>query len=86
MPDVIPGMRQLRRAHATVKIGQPIGPFMVPGRGRTRREALDEIGDELMRAIAALIPPAKRGVYSADARLRAEAAAVAEFPYHDLHG
>ncbi|MCB8963085.1 MAG: 1-acyl-sn-glycerol-3-phosphate acyltransferase [Ardenticatenales bacterium] len=86
MPDVIPGMRRLRRARATVQIGRPMGPFVVPGRGRARRQALDEIGDELMRAIAVLIPPAKRGVYSADARLRAEAAAVAEFPYHDLYG
>ena len=86
MPDVIPGMRQLRRAEATVNIGTSIGPFSVAGKGRARRQALDAIGDEMMVAIAALIPADKRGVFSTDPQLRAEAAGVAEFPYHDLHG
>ena len=69
----------------TVKIGKLIGPFTVTAKGKARRKALDEIGDEMMHQIAALIPPAYHGVYSADPKLRAAAEAIADYPYHDLH-
>ena len=86
MPDVIPGITGLKRPPATIRIGEVMGPFQVEGRGRARREALDEIGAEMMRAIAALIPPEKRGVFAEDPELRLAAKAVADFPYHDLNG
>ena len=86
MTDVIPSISSFSRPPTTIKIGEPLGPFLVEGKGRARREALDQIGDEMMQAIAALIPAEKRGVYSEDPELRREAEAVAEFPYHDLNG
>jgi hypothetical protein len=42
------------------------------------------MGDELMRHIAELIPPERRGVFSADPKIRAAAQEAAEYPYHDL--
>ena len=86
MTDVIPGIGSFRRPPTNIKIGEVMGPYHVEGRGRARREALDEIGEELMGAIAQLIPAEKRGVFSDNPEIRAAAAEVAEFPYHDLNG
>lgn len=84
--DLFPALRQKRRAQVTVRFGPLIGPFTTNGHGRERREQLDEIGETMMRAIAELIPPEKRGVYSDDAGLRAAAQLAAIYPYHDLGG
>lgn len=84
--DLFPALRQRRRAQVTVRFGPLIGPFRVEGHGRERREQLDAIGETMMRAIAGLIPPEKRGVYSEDAGLRAAAQLAAIYPYHDLNG
>jgi 1-acyl-sn-glycerol-3-phosphate acyltransferase len=77
--------RRGRRPAVTVRIGPPFGPFEAPGHGRARRARLDEIGDEIMQRIAALIPPERRGVYAADPQLRAAAQAAAVYPYGDLN-
>jgi hypothetical protein len=66
----------------TVRIGRPFGPFTVTGRGKERREQLDAIGHEIMQQIAALLPPEKHGIYSTDPTIRAEAEAVAAFPWN----
>jgi len=84
--DFFPSVRQRRRSTVTVRIGRPFGPFQVTGHGRERRQQLDEIGHEIMRRIAELIPPERRGVYSDDPALRAAAQAVAAYPYDDLLG
>lgn len=88
VPIGIDGMTALfkqRRPRVTVRIGEPIGPFSADGRGKTRRRQLDKISDTMMQAIADLLPPAQRGVYSDDPALREAAQAVADFPYHDLN-
>lgn len=88
LPIGIDGMTQIfkqRRPKVTVRIGEPIGPFSADGRGRKRRRQLDAIGETMMRAIADLLPPEQRGVFSDDPVLRKAAEAVAEFPYHDLN-
>ncbi len=82
--SIFPALRQRRRAAVTVRIGRPIGPYRVSGRGKERRRQLDEIGHDIMRHIAALIPPHKRGVYADDPALRAEAEKVAAFPWEDV--
>ena len=69
----------------TVKIGKLFGPFTVTAKGKARRQALDDIGDEIMHQIAALIPPEYHGVYSSDPKLREKAEAIAEYPYHELY-
>ena len=81
MPDIFPALGQGRRTKVTVRIGRPFGPFTVTGRGKERREQLDAIGHEIMQQIAALLPPEKHGIYSADPAIRAEAEAVAAFPW-----
>ena len=55
--DVFPRLRDRRRARVTLRIGKPFGPFHVTGRGRARRQQLEEIGHEIMGRIAELIPP-----------------------------
>lgn len=84
--DVFPALAQGRRATVTIRIGEPFGPFQVEGRGRARRDQLDEIGHEIMRRIADLLPPERRGVYSADPAIRAAAQEAAVYPYDDLGG
>lgn len=81
MPDIFPSLRQGKRARVTIRIGRPFGPYSVNGHGRDKREQLDEIGHDIMRHIAALIPPEKHGVYSPDPTIRAAAEAVAAFPW-----
>ncbi len=86
MVDIFPKLGQGQRAQAAIRIGEAFGPFEARSRGQARREKLDEIGHEIMRRIALLIPPERRGVYSSDPALRAAAQEVAEFPYDDLGG
>jgi len=66
-----------------VTIGKPFGPFSTTGSGRERRAQLDEIGHEIMRHIAALIPPEKRGHYSEDPAIRAAAQGTEVYPWVD---
>jgi len=83
MTEVFPTLRRGRRATATVRIGKLIGPFHATGRGRKRRRQLDEIGHEIMRHIAELIPPEDRGFYSDDPAVRAAAKGTEIYPYGD---
>jgi len=81
LPDVFPRLRKGRRARVTVRIGRPFGPFHATGRGRARRQQLDEIGHEIMRHIAELIPPEWRGHYSEDPAVRAAAQGTEIYPW-----
>jgi 1-acyl-sn-glycerol-3-phosphate acyltransferase len=81
--DVFPCLRRGRRAHVTLRIGQPFGPFRATGRGRARRQQVDEIGHEIMRHIAALIPPERRGHYSDDPAIRAAAQGTEVYPWDE---
>lgn len=69
-----------------VRIGEPFGPLRASGKGQSRRDELDTIGHEIMRRIAALIPPERRGLYSDDPEIRAAASWTEEFPWDDLDG
>jgi 1-acyl-sn-glycerol-3-phosphate acyltransferase len=80
MNDVFP-LRFRNRATATIKIGKPFGPFKITGRGRERREKLDEIGQTIMRKIAALLPDEIRGSYSDDPARRAAAKEFEAYPW-----
>ncbi len=80
--DVFP-WRPGRRARVQIRIGRPLGPFRATGKGRARRRQLDAIGEEIMQAIAELLPPEKRGVYASDPALRAAALEVAAYPWAD---
>jgi 1-acyl-sn-glycerol-3-phosphate acyltransferase len=80
-PDIFPSLRQGRRARVTARIGEPFGPFQATGHGRKRRQQLDEIGHQIMKRIAALIPPERRGFYSEDPAIRAAAKGTEIFPW-----
>ena len=46
----------------TIRVGKPFGPFEATGKGRERREQLDEIGHQIMRQIAELDPRGAPGL------------------------
>ena len=73
-----------KRPKAVVKIGKPIGPFTTSGRGRIRREQLDQIGLELMKAIAAQLPDSYRGFLAEDPATREAALGTEEYPWESL--
>jgi 1-acyl-sn-glycerol-3-phosphate acyltransferase len=80
LQDVFPALRRGRRARVTARIGKVFGPFSAPADGPERRQRIEEIGDEIMRHIAELIPPEKRGAYSDDPAARATAERY-EYPF-----
>ena len=81
--DVFPSLKRGRRASIQVNIGKPFGPFKAEGYGQKHREQLDEIGHEIMRHIAELIPPEKRGHYSDDPAIREAAKGTEIYPWAD---
>ncbi len=80
---VFPSLFRFRRAEITVRIGKPFGPFEITQKGKGRREELDEIGHEIMRQIAVLLPPESRGHYSDDPAVREAAAGTELWPWAD---
>ena len=72
------------RHKAIVNIGKPVGPFIATGKGRERREQLDEIGLELMKAIAHLLPDHFRGFLADDPAVRAAATGTELYPWENL--
>lgn len=81
--EIFSRLRTGRRAHVTVRIGQPLGPFCVDGHGQERRRQLDKIGHQIMREIAGLIPPERRGYYSDDPAIRAAAQGTEIYPWDE---
>lgn len=81
--DIFPSLRRGRRARVTVRIGKPFGPFQATGQGRERRTQLEEIGHTIMRNIAELIPPERRGHYSDDPATRAAARGTEVYPWEN---
>ena len=81
MHEIFASLRAGKRARVTLNVGRPFGPFNVTSKGRQRRAELDEIGHTIMKQIAGLIPPEKRGLYADDPALREAAKAVADYPW-----
>ncbi len=81
--EVFPSLFRGERTMVTVTIGKPFGPFEVSGSSRQRRAQLDEIGHEIMRHIAELLPPEKRGHYSDDPAIREAARGTEIYPWAD---
>ena len=75
--------KPLYRPPVKVQIGPPIGPFLIDGKDRISREDLEFISEQIMRAIAALLPPEHHGVYSDNPALRAAAQEVAQYPWEN---
>ncbi len=81
--EVFPSLGKFKRAKATINVGKLIGPFKAEGTGRMHRERLDEIGHEIMRAIATLLPQELRGHYSDDPAIREAARGTEIYPWAD---
>jgi 1-acyl-sn-glycerol-3-phosphate acyltransferase len=81
--EIFPSLREGRRARISIRIGRRFGPFQAEGRGRERRPKLDAIGHEIMKHIAQLIPPEKRGYYSEDPAIRAAAKGTEIYPWDE---
>jgi 1-acyl-sn-glycerol-3-phosphate acyltransferase len=81
--DIFP-IRLGKKPRAVVKIGKPIGPFKTTGRGRERRAQIDQIGLELMKAIAALLPDHFRGFLAQDPANREGARGTEIYPWENL--
>lgn len=73
-----------KRAQVVVKIGRPFGPFSVTGRGRERRQQLEQISHQIMAQIAQQLPPEKRGHYAQDPAIREAAKGTEIWPWHDM--
>ncbi len=82
--DVFPSIRRGKRARVLVNIGKPFGPFSLDARDRSNRAAIDEFGHEIMRQIAELIPPERRGFYSPDPAIRAAAKGTEIYPWEGV--
>ncbi|MBN1304278.1 MAG: 1-acyl-sn-glycerol-3-phosphate acyltransferase [Anaerolineales bacterium] len=81
--NVFPSLKKGKRARITINIGKIFGPFQASGRGREKRRQLDEIGHEIMRRIAELLPPEERGHYSDNPAIRAAAKGTEVYPWAD---
>jgi 1-acyl-sn-glycerol-3-phosphate acyltransferase len=73
-----------KRPRAVVKIGKPVGPFTTTGRGREKRGQLDQIGLELMKAIADQLPDSYRGFLAEDPATRKAALGTEDYPWESL--
>ncbi len=82
--DVFPSVRRGKRARVRIRVGEPFGPLYVSDRGETDRARLDEIGHTLMRHIAPLIPPERRGFYSHDPAIREAARGTEIYPWQGI--
>jgi len=83
MNDIFPSLGRGRRAHIQINIGKPFGPFKAEGRGQKYRDQLNEIGHEMMRHVAELLPQERRGHYSDDPVIRAAAKGTEIYPWAD---
>lgn len=81
--NVFPSIKTGKRANVTIRIGKPFGPFNINAHSRAEREDLDEIGNEIMRKIAELLPPESRGHFSDDPAIREAAKGTEIYPWAD---
>ncbi|MCF7805955.1 MAG: 1-acyl-sn-glycerol-3-phosphate acyltransferase [Candidatus Marinimicrobia bacterium] len=58
--------KSMSRPTFRIRIGKPFGPFTVSGNGEQKKQRMEEYGHEVMRRIAALLPPDWRGYYRGD--------------------
>ncbi len=58
---VFPRLKRGRRLHFTLRVGQP---FFPQPQSQDRRQALQEVTEQIMLTLARLLPPEYRGVYA----------------------
>ena len=80
--DIFPNLKKGKRARIEINIGTPFGPYEGQAAGRADRQLMDDIGHDIMRHIAAMIPPESHGVYSDDPAVREAAREAAIYPWN----
>lgn len=80
--EVLP-LRFRNQSKVVIRVGKPYQPAPVTGKGRERRQQLDELGDQIMKEIADLIPDHLRGKYSSDPAVRERAKEVEAYPWEN---
>ncbi len=61
--DIFPSLAKGKRARVTMRIGEPFGPFRIEP-GQNRQQRMQEVHEIIMKKIAALLPPERRGYYA----------------------
>ena len=84
LPEIIPALKKFKRAKIRFRVGKPFGPFPTTGSAYERRQQLDEIGHEIMRKIAELIPTQQGGIYSSDPKVRKAAQGKDYYPWEGI--
>jgi len=84
LTEVFPSLGKRRRARVTINIGKPFGPYQLELRDRSARQAMDDLGHEIMRRIAELLPPERRGFYSDDPAIREAAKGSEIYPWEGI--
>lgn len=80
--DIFPNLKKGKRARIEINIGTPFGPYEGQAAGRADRQLMDDIGHDIMRHIAAMIPAESHGVYSDDPAVREAAREAAIYPWN----
>jgi 1-acyl-sn-glycerol-3-phosphate acyltransferase len=83
LTEVFPAARKGKRAQVNIRIGKPFGPFVNDPKIALRKQ-MDDLGHEMMRHIADLIPPERRGFYSDDPAIRAAAKGTEIYPWENM--
>ncbi|MFP4510552.1 MAG: lysophospholipid acyltransferase family protein [Spirochaetaceae bacterium] len=71
LPDLVPNLRRMRRARATVRVGHPFYLKKADGSPVTRSDR-EQMLDEMMYQLASLLPPELRGAYADLSRMTTE--------------
>ena len=80
--DILP-IRFRDQSKVTIRVGKPYQPAPILGKGRERRQQLDDLGDQIMKEIADLLPDHLKGKYSSDPAIRERAQEVEAYPWGD---
>jgi len=80
--EVLP-IRFRNQSKVTIRVGKPYQPVPVTGRGRERRQQLDDLGEQIMREVAELLPDHLRGKFSSDPAVRNKAREVEAYPWEN---
>ncbi|MBS1271458.1 MAG: hypothetical protein MAGBODY4_00589 [Candidatus Marinimicrobia bacterium] len=62
--------KNLNKPTFNIRIGKPFGPFQLSRDPEEKKRQFEEYGHEVMRHIAALIPPEWRGMYRDDPKVK----------------
>lgn len=81
LTEIFPKAGKGQRARVHIRFGVPFGPFTLDRRDSSIREHMEQVGHEMMRQIAGLIPAERRGFYSDDPAIREAAKGADAYPF-----